>query len=133
MQLRFVAEDVNAGTYVEAGLDDVRILSGATAAGPAGPGASARLFLAVPAPNPSREAATISFQLPAAGPVSLEVFDVAGRRVAALLSGERVAPGSHTVRWSGRDDRGRRVAAGVYFARLVTTDGERTRKIVRRD
>jgi choice-of-anchor B domain-containing protein len=120
MRLRFVAEDVNAGTHVEA-------------AGPARTAVAADLRLSAPVPNPSGDVAAVSFQLPVSGPVSLEVFDVSGRRVAVLMEGERVAPGSHTVRWDGRDERDRRVAAGVYFARLSTAQGERTRKIVRRD
>jgi hypothetical protein len=130
MQLRFVAEDVNAATYVEAGVDDVEILSSATdaafvVAAPAG------LSLAVPAPNPFRAATTLAFDLPAAGRATLEIFDVTGRRVAVLLRGERVAAGRHTVTWSGEDDRGARVAPGVYFAKLTAGDGERTRKLVR--
>jgi hypothetical protein len=130
MRLRFVAEDVNAATYVEAGVDDVEILSSATgvasvAAGPSG------LDLAAPAPNPFRASTTLAFDLPAAGRASVEVFDVAGRRVAVLLRGERVAAGRHTVTWRGEDDGGARVAPGVYFVKLASGDGERTRKLVR--
>jgi choice-of-anchor B domain-containing protein len=134
MQIRFVAEDAGAGTYVEAGIDDVRILTAATAAEPAAGGlGETGLRLAAPAPNPSRDATEIAFRLPESGAASLEIFDVTGRRVAVLLAGERVASGSHTVRWSGRDDRGARVAAGVYFARLSAGGEVRSRKVVRRD
>ncbi|MBD3222638.1 hypothetical protein GF314_15495, partial [bacterium] len=43
--------------------------------------------------------------------------DVRGRRVRSLLRGE-IPAGSHTVRWNGRDQEGRRVASGQYLARL---------------
>lgn len=131
MQIRFVAEDVNAATYVEAGIDDVAIVTAATGVEAIGGGTGAALRLAVPAPNPFRDATTLSFDLPSAGAASVEVFDVTGRRVAVLLRGERVAAGAHTVTWRGEDERGSRVAPGVYFAKLTSRDGERTRKLVR--
>ena len=31
--------------------------------------------------------------------------------------------GRHTVTWDGRDETGRGVSAGVYFARLIADDG----------
>ena len=38
------------------------------------------------------------------------------------------APGRWTIAWDGRDDEGRRVGAGVYFARLHS----RTRTVITR-
>ena len=40
---------------------------------------------AAPAPNPTSGAALLSFELPHAEEVALEVFDVVGRRVATLV------------------------------------------------
>jgi len=128
MQIRFVAEDLGSNTYVEAGIDDVAILTGSTDASPVG-AASARLRLSAPVPNPFRASTRLSFEIPAAGPAELAVFDVSGRRVATLLHGDRVAAGLHRVTWDGRDERGSRVAAGVYFAKLVTSAGSETRKV----
>lgn len=72
-----------------------------------------------PYPSPSRGPVTFDFALPAAGRVTLDVFDVTGRRVRRLLDpGERAA-GTHRARWDGRDDAGRRAAPGVYLARLT--------------
>jgi cytochrome c peroxidase len=53
----------------------------------------------------------------APGPASLHVFDLAGRRVRALLDGEWHAAGALTIEWDGRDDAGTIVGAGVYFVR----------------
>jgi choice-of-anchor B domain-containing protein len=129
MQIRFVAEDLSPDHYVEAGIDDVEIITSATAVQPLA-AVRASLSLAPPSPNPFRESTTISFELPNAGPVSVEVFDVRGRKVATPFRGERVAAGSHRVGWAGRDAQGRHVSPGVYFAKLTTTEGYLSRKMI---
>jgi len=68
-------------------------------------------------PNPALDRTTFSFSLPVQGRVSLEVYDLRGRRVAVLEDGE-LAPGSHQIVWNGRDTAGGAVASGVYQARL---------------
>lgn len=73
--------------------------------------------LEVGAPNPFSPRTTLRYTLGAQGPVDLAIFDVGGRRVRTLASGERTA-GSHEVVWDGRDDSGGRVASGTYWARL---------------
>jgi hypothetical protein len=47
--------------------------------------------------------------------VSAGIYDVAGRRVRELFSETRAA-GQYPITWDGRDDRGERLASGVYFA-----------------
>ncbi len=74
------------------------------------------LFISA-APNPTRAGTKLSFNLSADVDVSLSIYDVVGRRVAALLDGPRGA-GSNTVEWNGLDYSGARVAPGIYFARL---------------
>ncbi|MEW6755540.1 MAG: FlgD immunoglobulin-like domain containing protein [Candidatus Latescibacterota bacterium] len=49
--------------------------------------------------------------------MELAVYDLAGQRVATLVSDERPA-GAHAVAWDGRDDEGRQVASGAYVCRL---------------
>ncbi|MCA9752643.1 MAG: hypothetical protein KC591_10665 [Gemmatimonadetes bacterium] len=74
-------------------------------------------------PNPFASNTSMRFSLerPAAE-VRLEIFDVTGRRVRHLIS-RPFTRGSHLVGWDSRNDDGRRVAAGVYWARLAV-DGE---------
>ena len=62
-------------------------------------------------------------------PVTLAIYDVAGRRVRELAGGTWTA-GDHDVVWDGRDARGRASASGVYFARLVTPERTETRSLV---
>lgn len=70
-------------------------------------------------PNPAVGPATLFFTLPVATPVRLAIYDGQGRRLAVLVSGLQPA-GRHQVVWNGRDARGIRAGAGVYFARLET-------------
>jgi hypothetical protein len=86
--------------------------------------------LAPPAPNPFAARTRIDFSLERPGPVRLAVFDVSGRLVRTLLSGERAA-GASGVDWDGRTAAGQVVAPGVYFVRLDTRDGAGSRSVVR--
>ena len=76
-------------------------------------------------PNPFNPVTVIAFDVPAGMgevPVSLEIYDIAGRRIRGLL-GRKLPAGTHEVRWDGRDGSERSVASGVYFAR-VSVDGQ---------
>ncbi len=87
-------------------------------------GAATSFALRAPVPNPVRERASIRFDLPHPVDVSLEIFDVRGRRVADLLEGLQAA-GRRSLVWSTR---GR--AAGVYFVRLRTDGRTFTRRMI---
>jgi photosystem II stability/assembly factor-like uncharacterized protein len=76
-------------------------------------------------PNPFRANTAVTFALPRAAQVELEVYDLAGRRVRSLASG-RMGAGDHQVVWDGSNDAGRRVASGIYFLRLETDTGTAT-------
>jgi hypothetical protein len=80
-------------------------------------------------PNPFRPATTIPFRLREPGHVALDIVGVRGERIARLVDGPLPA-GSHAVRWHGRDDSRRAVAAGVYFYRLVSNGHRESRKMV---
>jgi len=80
-------------------------------------------------PNPFNPHTTIRFNVPTAGPVTLSVYDVAGRLVSTVVS-RPLAAGPHSVAWDGTDHRGARVASGVYFYRLEAGAHAATRKMV---
>lgn len=65
--------------------------------------------------------ARLRFALGQSGRVRLEIFDVAGRRIATLLDGVH-GIGDHEVAWDGRTT-GSAAGRGVYFARLETAGG----------
>lgn len=78
---------------------------------------AAALSLGSPSPNPFRSRSVMTFFLPAPAHATLEIFDVAGRRVAVVAEGEMDA-GEHEATWNGRDRAGNECAPGIYFARL---------------
>ena len=73
--------------------------------------------LYAPFPNPLRGSATLRFDLALRADARLEVFDLSGRRVAALARGA-LEPGRYSIGWSGRRDGGAPLGAGLYFVRL---------------
>lgn len=89
----------------------------------------ARFFLHQNWPNPFNPMTTISFDLPAASSVRLQLLDVAGRVVRELVH-EDMGPGTHKVQWDGRDDQGVKVASGVYLYRIKAGSFSETRKLV---
>ena len=103
----------------------------AVGGGPGGDGggdAPRRLFLALP--NPFNASARISFELPERGQVSLRAFDLSGRMIKTFYRKQDLPAGVHGVVWDGRDDRGKRLSAGVYFLRLETPVGTESVKAV---
>jgi hypothetical protein len=82
------------------------------------------------APNPFFDVAEIRFATPSAAGAKLEIFDLTGRKVRALGDGELAAQRG-SVLWDGLDERGARVAAGVYFLRLDASGATLVRRVVR--
>jgi hypothetical protein len=82
------------------------------------------------APNPFEASTTISFALAPGAHASVDVFDVAGRRVSTVVK-ETAISGPHAAQWDGRDTDGNTAPSGVYFVRLLV-NGEpvRTRRVV---
>lgn len=68
-------------------------------------------------PNPFTNATQIWFDLPEASHVTLDVFDLTGRKL-RVLTDSWFPIGSHEVNWDARDAAGHRVAGGIYFLHL---------------
>jgi hypothetical protein len=80
-------------------------------------------------PNPFNPVTTINFALPKIMEVDLVIYDLLGRKVRTLLSGNQQA-GAHKVLWNGTDDRGKVVSSGIYYYRLTTENYNKTMKMV---
>ena len=76
------------------------------------------------APNPFGGRTVIRYSLPAAGAVTLEVYDITGRLVEFLVD-EHQKPGLYQVRW---EPKGR--ASGIYFYRLQAGEFRDTKKMI---
>ncbi len=88
-----------------------------------------RLRLGQNYPNPFNPVTWIPFYLPADGRASLKIYDVKGERV-NVLRDRWYRSGPHSVRWNGRDSRGRQVVTGLYFCVLRHGGKQQTRKLV---
>jgi flagellar hook capping protein FlgD len=91
--------------------------------------AASVITLGSASPNPFNPATTISFSVQNETALALTVHDVRGRLVRTLASG-RFPAGNHRVYWNGKDMRGRALASGVYFSRLVADGVAISRKLV---
>ena len=75
-------------------------------------------------PNPFNPSTEIKYQLPASNFVTLKVYDVIGRDVAALIS-ERQNAGEHSVTFNAGS-----LPTGVYFYQLTAGNFVQTRKLL---
>ncbi len=75
-------------------------------------------------PNPFNPSTTISFDLPEAGRVSLNVYDLKGALVGTLLNESKVA-GTYQYRWTPNS----KIASGMYIFELKTNNQTRHQKI----
>jgi hypothetical protein len=80
-------------------------------------------------PNPFNPRTTIRFAVPTDEIVQLAIYDVRGIRLRYLVDGMR-ATGWHEVVWDGRDQHGRPLASGIYFAHLKAGDESFTTKLM---
>jgi hypothetical protein len=80
-------------------------------------------------PNPFNQTTKIEFTLAKSGVVSLNIYDILGRKVRTLVS-EHLSSGYKSVLWDGKNDSGKDVASGIYFYQLKVGDFSETKKLV---
>ena len=76
--------------------------------------------------NPFIGAGAFKLKLSTTAEVTVDLFDVAGRKVKSLYQGQ-VSPGEREFVWEARDELGRRMPAGLYFARVRVGDAQQVR------
>ena len=95
----------------------------------AGTGVPVSFGLSQNYPNPFNPATTICYQLATTISVTLNVFDLLGRKVATLAQGIG-SSGEHRVTWNGRNDRGDAMSSGVYVYQLKAGSSVANRKML---
>ncbi len=80
-------------------------------------------------PNPFNQSTKIEFALVNSGFVSLDIYDILGRKVRALVS-ENLSAGYKSVLWDGKDNSGKEVASGIYFYQIKIGDFSEAKKLV---
>ncbi|MCK6623471.1 MAG: T9SS type A sorting domain-containing protein [Calditrichia bacterium] len=121
------AEQVNLYAFYETGALQAKL------AGSSEPETSA----AIPAefalsqnyPNPFNPTTTITLSLPQESRVSLQVYDVTGRKVRTLAD-QPLPAGVHKIAWDGRAEGGEPVSSGVYIYRVQAGGFVESRKMV---
>jgi hypothetical protein len=91
---------------------------------------AAALALHQNVPNPFNPRTKISFTLPEAHAVTLEIYDVSGHLVTQLFDGERLPGGTHAIDWNGVDGAGNAVSSGIYLYRIQVGKTSLSRKMV---
>lgn len=79
-------------------------------------------------PNPSHGRVNVRFELPAATPATLGIYDVSGRELRSFAIDAGNA--SRELSWDGDDAAGRPAPAGIYWMRLTAPTGRQARSIV---
>jgi hypothetical protein len=90
-----------------------------------------QLAFAAPYPNPTGGETAFAFALPQRAGVQVDLYDVRGRKVRQVLRSS-LGPGEHVVHFDGRDDEGRPLANGQYFARLQVRGGGMDQTLTRK-
>jgi hypothetical protein len=80
-------------------------------------------------PNPASGRVNISFSLPHAEFIRLEVFNILGQKVRTLLDGWQQA-GKHEICWNIRTDSGEKVCKGIYFYSVNSSNFKSIRKLI---
>ncbi len=81
-------------------------------------------YLSANYPNPFNSSTTIEYSLPEAGEVTVEIFDLLGRRVETLID-EKQDAGAYRVTWDAEDR-----SSGVYFYKIASGEFSDTRRMV---
>jgi hypothetical protein len=80
-------------------------------------------------PNPFNMDTEIGFALAISGQVTLDIYDILGRKIRTLVA-DNLEAGYHSYRWNSTDDSGAAVSSGLYFYKIRTGDTDAIRKML---
>jgi len=94
-------------------------------------GANSESLILLPGyPNPFNPSTTIAFELSVRSPVSIQVYNVLGQRVATLADATMLQAGKHEYTWDGMLSGGKRAPSGAYIFRVSTPSAMQSRKVM---
>jgi hypothetical protein len=124
--LQFISD--NAGTYIGILVDNVTVHTQSPTVVSDEKALPEEFTLAQNYPNPFNMNTVISFTMPQAQVVQLDIYDILGRKIIRLIDGY-LSSGAHQVTWNGRNSGGSEVASGIYFYRLAYGERSEIRKM----
>ncbi|MCK4448507.1 MAG: T9SS type A sorting domain-containing protein, partial [Candidatus Marinimicrobia bacterium] len=65
-------------------------------------------------PNPFNQVTTISYDIFEKSSVLLVIYDITGKKIATLVE-QFEEPGYHSIKWTGRNNRGMPIGSGMYL------------------
>jgi hypothetical protein len=82
-------------------------------------------------PNPFNPETQLRFSLEQSQQVSLEIYNIKGRKVKSLIKDAELSAGNYSFTWKGYDNSNQKVGSGVYFAVMKTNlNGVATQKML---
>ena len=88
-------------------------------------------FLGQNYPNPFNPSTIIPYSLTDASQITLDIYNVQGKRIRSLVQGFQQA-GNYQVRWDSQNEAGLPVADGIYFYTLSVSESNKHYKITRK-
>jgi glucose/arabinose dehydrogenase len=80
-------------------------------------------------PNPFNPSTMISYSIPKAGYVKLQIFDITGKQIRSLVNTNQ-QPGKYDISFNGKDEYGNSLPSGIYFYSLSSEKFNETRKML---
>ncbi|MCF7858584.1 MAG: carboxypeptidase regulatory-like domain-containing protein [Candidatus Cloacimonetes bacterium] len=80
-------------------------------------------------PNPFNPSTAISFSLENPGHVSIEIYNVKGKKIRTLIN-QHLEATTHSVVWNGKDDQAQDAASGVYFYKMKSGNYTASKKMI---
>ena len=80
-------------------------------------------------PNPFNPFTKIDYEIPAAGKITIKVYNIRGQYVKTLVNEHKEAGSDYTY-WDGTDDKNRKISSGVYFYQLESKSSTKTKKMI---
>jgi flagellar hook assembly protein FlgD len=80
-------------------------------------------------PNPFNPSTTIEYQIPKAGNVEINIYNITGQLIRTIESGFKNA-GNYKVTWNSRNDFNQIVASGIYISNVKYNNSFLTKKII---